>query len=823
MDKNNANSGQHAGLSVSVYPGLMLAGCALLLAVAVQARFLATVLDHEFALLALGAALFGAGAGLGLGGWLVAEDASRFVPRRWSVSLLASAMALAAGLLLLPSWPLGPVQSFIALLAGFALPFVAWGYGMALVSRHRQGCRVRAAWLAGAIAGVLSAGVVIERLGGLAPAGWIAAALLGAGTLLVGGRQLRLEVAGGALLVLAGAIYHIGIGHELHPDWTASGLSQAPPLHAQLKSGRLSVDPHKHWSRGYRSDLLAYRGQSGLNWAFTNATVPVPVLADQRVPAADWIESRFPLLAVPLRVLPPQRMLTLGSVPGPEAALAQARGAEQVQALAYNAWLADRACPDSADDGISVQSAGDIRARLSQMSRSFEQVFLPITHININNRVASNLADRYLYTREALQAAWERLAPGGMLVVTAADEVLFVRSILSVWNMLEQTGGEGGDGYARRSWGLQLASSAVLQQPYTYLLMVAKGEVPEALPARIREVSADLPVQALFGPGLASGNRQMGGVFEQSRRASVPSSVDTLFGPAFLARGNYAGLYQLSGLDRAGEVMRQVLSRKAGYWLNTEPVTDDRPGFFDLRPGVLPEFKWLLTGLLALLAGTFLFALPSRRGPDAEVGSAAPAVAVYLVYFALLGGAGTMSLTGWLEQGVRLIGPSILHQETLLALTLLGVLLALMFRHRSENLAGIAVLPVAMAALVGAGYMLNSHLHDELLTWPWLARWLAVGTPCLLLGLLAALFVGRALYVLGERLPPALPWAWLSLGGGALAAMVLASWWASAWGWPRLWLILAGGWLLIGIAGLWLWRRDRWNPVHEPSFQPLRE
>ncbi|RRQ21448.1 hypothetical protein D6C00_05510 [Thiohalobacter thiocyanaticus] len=704
-----------------MYIGQALAGCGLLLAVAVQARFLATAFDHEFTLLATGTALFGAGAGLGLGYWLIPAEARADNALRTAASLLAAALAVAGGLLLLPNWPLGSVPAFIGLMVGFSLPFAAWGFGVARISRDPAGQASRIAWLGGAVVGLLLAGKAVEFLDGLAAAGWVSAALLGIAAMFVAGRNIRLELAGGALLVLAGAVYHIHIDHPLEPAWSGTGLAEARPLYGQLRAGRLATAPVTHWTEGQRTDVLVYPGQ-GLRWLFTGATTPVPVVSEGHGQDLGRLERQFPLLAVPMRISPPQHLLTVGPVPGPEVDLARARGAEAVHALAYNEWLAGESYPDTV-----LQVTTDMRGALARGTGDFDQVVLPITHISKRNRVGSNLADRHLYTLEALQAYWQRLKPGGMLVVTAADEVLFTRSILSVWRMLEQSDPEGRAAYARRSWGLRLTSGATVQQPHSYLLLVAKGQVTEDLPARIREGIRGLPVEALFGPGLAAGRPSLGGMFEQSKRKGVNSVVGTLFGPEFLAKDHYAGLYQLEGLDRATEEVRRALSRKAGYWVNIAPTTDARPVFFDLRPGQRPELKWLFTGLLVIIAGVILFALPSRRRAEADL-SRRPAMAVYLVYMGLLGAVGGMTLTGLLEQAVRLTGMSIQNQERLLALAVLGVIgTVARVRGRTSGHWQITAPAAGGLLITGLLYWAVFPGYSLLTGWPSDARWLASG------------------------------------------------------------------------------------------------
>lgn len=800
MAKNNNAPEGATGQRMLMCTAQVLVGCGLLLAVAVQARFLATVFDHEFTLLALGAALFGTGAGLGLGYWLISAEARADNALRAAASLLAAALAVAGGLLLLPHWPLGSVPAFIGLMVGFSLPFAAWGFGVARISRHPGGQAGRIAWLVGAVAGLLLAGKSVEILGGPAVVGWVSAAMLGIAAVFVAGRSIRLELAGGALLVLAGAVYHIHINHQLEPAWSGTGLAEARPLYGQLRAGRLATAPVTHWTEGQRTDVLVYPGQ-GLRWLFTGATAPVPVVSEGHGQDRGRLERQFPLLAVPMRISSPERLLTVGAVPGPELDLAQAREAEAVYVLAYNEWLASESYPDAI-----VQVTTDVRGTLVRGTEDFDQVVLPITHISKRNRVGSNLADRHLYTLEALQTYWQRLEHGGMLVVTAADEVLFARSILSVWRMLEQSDPEARAAYARRSWGLRLTSDAPVQQPHSYLLMVVKGQVTEDLPARIREGIRGLSVEALFGPGLAAGRPSLGGMFEQSQRKGVSSAVGILFGPEFLAKDHYAGLYQLEGLDRAEEEVRRALSRKAGYWINVAPSTDARPVFFDLRPGQRPELKWLFTGLLVIIAGVILFALPSRRRAEADL-SRRPAMAVYLVYMGLLGAVGGMTLTSLLEQAVRLTGMSIQNQERLLALAVLGVI-GTVARVRGQTPGHWLITAPAASGLLITGLLYWAVFpgYSLLAGWPSVGRWLMAGTAGLLLGLVLVRLVEEVVRRVIANDAALLPWAWLMLGGTGLAAMVLTQWWVMAWGWPRVWLVLAGGYAVLAIAGLWLCR-----------------
>lgn len=792
-------------------------GFGLLLLITVQMRVFATLFDHDFMLLAIGGALFGVAAGLGLGHWLVSAEAQDHKARQ-AAGLMVAGLTASGGLVLLLSWPLGAVIPFMVTVAAFAAPFAGWGYGIAFVTRSPGARSIRGAWLVGAIAGLLLSGSLVEYIGNPLSLGWWTTIILGIGALLAAGSRITAGLVGGVLMVLASAAYFLSAGLPLAPSWSEAGLATARSLYGELRSDKLAAEPETLWSGSHRTDVLTYRGQDqDLRWLFTDATAPVPVVigGDHGI---DWLKERFPLLAIPLLASKPQRLLTVGAFPGPELDLARALGVRQARGLAYNGDAADslrRAgwSPGGESMDVDVRYTDDPRGSLRVDQEGFDQIILPITHFNKQGWVGSNLQDRYQYTLEAFQDYWQRLRPGGLLVVTTADELLFVRTVLSIWAMLERHPTEAGGPSALRSWGLHLAPDAPFQGSHQYLLMVAKGSVAADLPVRLQQAIQSLPVEALFGPGLGSGQRRLGNLFGGSPQQHQTSPVEALFGPGFLANRHYAALFQLGGLAKAEEILTRTMSQQAGRWITVSPATDQRPVFFDVLPEQRPELKWLFTGMLVVLVGGVLFALPSTRRPDVAGVPRRPGVAVFLVYFALIGAAGAMMLVGMMGRSARLVGVSLETQAILLAAVLAGAAAALLFMRR-QGFARLSItLPPLVAMILAALlYWVTGPAYAAVSGWPVPVRWLVAVGCGVLMGAVLAMLCDIALRHLSAIASAVVPWAWLVLGTAALSGVVLAEWWGAAWGWGRVWAALCGAYAVLLIAGYWIWRlRDEPN------------
>lgn len=794
--------------------GQALAGLALLLLVTVSMRLLASLFDHDVALIAIAAALCACGIGLALAHRLVPASAREFSAPRSAVALMAAGLVAAGAQALLHSWSPGSVWVFLLVLAGFSVPLAAWAFGMAFVARVPGTRVVRIAWLAGAVVGLLLSASAVTWLGNPLLVGWSATAMLGAAALLVAGRRVTLGLGIGVAMVWINAGYFMGAGPAFEPAWPSAGLLSARPLYGQMRSGGLAAEPQTRWSVAHRTDRLVYRGQEReLYWLFTNAAAPVPVASRQLDRDIAWFKQRFPLLAIPMLASQPERLLTVGPLPGVEVELARRLGVHDVQGLVYNRgavpFLISESAPrtPSESGGAGMVFTQDIRGSLARLTEEFDQVMLPITHLNIRNRVTSNLADRDLYSIEAFRDYWQRLRADGLLVVTTADERLFARSVLTVWAMLEGQPGPQATPPALRSWGMRLLPGASFQGPYQYLLIVAKGEVASDLPLRIRQALQDLPVDPLFGPGLTADQapalnleRSAVDLFGRTQ-ASQMSRLEARFGAGFLASRHYAALYHPDGLDKAGEELARLLSREVGYWVSVTPASDQRPGFFTILPGQRPELKWLFTASLLVLVGIVLFAQPSqRRAADLDA-RRGPALALYLVYFGLLGGTGVMMAVGLLDRALRLPGLSLEGQGLLLAALLAGAALALWSdpgRHAGRY--GTALPLLAVLVLAAVLYWLTGPGYPTIVAWPMALKWLPAAVCALFLGAALARACDTVLHRLAADSPSILPWAWLMLGVAALGGVVLAQWWALAWGWDVLWFVLCGACVQIGRA-----------------------
>ncbi len=119
----------------------------------------------------------------------------------------------------------------------------------------------------------------------------------------------------------------------------------------------------------------------------------------------------------------PRRVLVLGAGTGNDVAIALAHGAETVDAVEIDPLLAElgrKHHPDGpyADPRVRVHIE-DGRAFLERDGASYDLiVYGLVDSLTLHSSYSSVRLESYLFTREALQAARARLAPGGRVVIT---------------------------------------------------------------------------------------------------------------------------------------------------------------------------------------------------------------------------------------------------------------------------------------------------------------------------------------------------------------------------------------------------------------------
>ena len=406
---------------------------------------------------------------------------------------------------------------------------------------------------------------------------------------------------------------------------------------------------------------------------------------------------------------------------------------------------------------------------------------------------AYGVSENYLYTVEAFESYYSRLAPGGFLSVTRWAQTPpseGVRVVSVAVEALERQGAEPGD------------HMAVIRSLQTITLIVKRSPLSESDIDVVRGFADNLQYDLVYHPGIEAP--------DLNRFSVHPTPVYHDAVAAILDEGRRKEFYD-------------------GYSHDISPVSDDRPFYFHLfRWSQTPEILGSLgrtfqpfggAGFLIVLgslvvaivaAGVFIL-LPLFFRRDASSGGGPQAGAVGrlwpFVYFAGLG-------LGFLWVELPLLQRFILYLDQptyAFATVLFGVLVwSGVGSLASDRLSVPMSAAVSVVAALSVLYALAlPALFDATLGLP-LAGRLALSVVLLApLGIAMGMPFPRAIRTLGEQAPALVPWAWAVNGSTSVISAILATVLALSFGFT--WVILGGAAAYLAAAtAAQVWqRRDR--------------
>jgi len=710
-----------------------------------------------------------------------------------AVPWLALAPLMASSSLIIPfSLPLGSIAVFLLIALLLIPPFFCWIYGVKILSGkgRKAGRTISVALISGLVMGFIVSPWMLGYAGGPLRLGWMIVATLSLGVLLLS-RKNSLLFAGTVFLVVSGlALTQLNESRDILPHWAKGYKTQLKPVLGEMAPGKSMKGVATYWDASVRTDLAIIKDDKNLElgWVLTNGTSPVPMLASGKEKPLSWWQEQFPIISIPFEIGNPGAMLTVGAVAGPEVHIAKKIYRGDIHAALFNHSL-DRLLQQSPwrSLGAQLEQANDMRLGnprniLKADDSRYAMIFLPITQPGWYGWFGSSSVEGYHYTIEAMQEYLRLLEKDGMLVITTREEVLFVRSLLTAWNVLEREHGRNLQ-IERHAIGVRLASGAPNRGSYKNLLIIFKDEIPEDVRSRLHEVADNSNVEILFGAG------------------------NKLIRP-------YKVLSHEGGLKTVKKVMQRIYSRHYKVISDLEPTTDIRPVFFQVLHEFHPFLKWLLTLSLAVLIGCILLPLPSLRRIDNADSAGNPPIPVLLGYFLLSSLALTMIVAA--QQQFSFLWPvHALHGISVLLAILVtglgtGLLVAdYMFRHGKGGwLQWVPLILVIPVFLAGCLMTLTVALAAALTGWQ--QAFFMILIPALT-GFVAGSQLLYGMRKLGENLDNLIIWAWIVIGAAALAGTMLAYWIAQFWGWNLILMLAACGFLLpIGI-GFWAWSPSRAN------------
>ena len=738
-----------------------------------QWKLLGSVYDHYFSLLIPGIIILGMTLGIAVSGFILRKFIEHSPLQIAAVWFALSAISSGLGATLIFYLTLGSVISFLVCLVVLLVPYLCAGIAINFIGKLDKPLFLIVTCFIGMSLGLLTSPFLIEHVGSVLALFWLVSAGLGISCLLWAKNRLSpvLMVAGLGLPVIA--FYYIGLNSTVSPVWSESTINLAKPLYADLKQAEFLRSPLTNWSGSSRTDYLLYKEEASIGWFFNNGSIPVPVVSQQSgIHSNQWWQKRFPLMVLPIQLGKPESYLSIGAVPGVELSIAKLFGVSDLKGIGYNNSPLVKGMLAS-DIEESVHLVSSVRDAVDADEKQYDQIFIPVTHLVRANQSFSNLEDSYIYTREAFQIYWDKLAPGGLMVLTAVDPRLYFKLLFTVWSAVD-------DDLRANSWGMKVKSGTPLSVPYQYGLIIKKGQVPFGFSGKLKEMSKSMPVDLLFGPGI---------------KPVQPFEL----------------LNRMESVEKSREVLTGFLSKRSHAWIDIEPSTDLRPFFFHLTRKINIDAKWVLGVSAAGLIYCFIFAVPGLRKPNSQLNSEYPPIPIVLGYFAMHGMLLSVILIAMLWQGLLFFGSSMQSGLYVFMPWVAGVCIAILFSvkvfpaEKKEHY--IYSLPAAMLFILLFAYLV---LQGEIIN---IQAGVIAAIFYIVMGLLMSFSIMQSyfygLQCLAERLPDFKTWAWAVFGFAGIAGPILTLLLAKAWTWDGIWFVAGISGLVITGLNFWLWRSDR--------------
>ena len=726
-------------------------------------RLFSFLQHYHYTFLVVSGAVCGLGLGAALSAVIRIGEQRLYRHLGYWAGFCGSSMGL--GALLLADFP----RMHLGLLVVVAgLPFVAAGAFLALAFRARyQQSQVLYFWdLVGAALGILWIVPALEWLGGIgALMSTVLLMLLGA-ALLVGGRIIW-----GLPVIFTGAlvIAQLDAERELIDLETLAVAADKPMFRALGAESRTGTVVDSRWSGYARTDLVDRTGETGLNLYVDGGagSYMFRFPGDYRQLFFLRREAAF----FPYYFGRRERALIIGPGGGADVLYALMTDWRQIEAVEinpdivalvreygdYNGYLYDL-------EGVEIH-VGDGRNYLERSKERYDLIALPLVYAEAADLVGYALAENYLFTREAFAAYLDHLAAGGRLALVVHNHELMLRVVATLGQLWQERGEEPGRVLDHLVVVNGTRGDSKREEAYRPLLLVQQKPYTAFQVGRLREALEELDLDPYFLPGL--------------RERSVFTSLRDKGLEAFIATAR----------------------------LDVSPVTDNRPFFYDLTPGLDPKLARLLLGVGLACALVLLLPLLSRDLREEGQTSLPPFT---WAFFAAGLGTGFMMVEIHLLQrfGLFLGCPTLTLAVALFALligtgagSLLGRRFVLFSRPRGLGLVGAAI-----GVVCGLYGLLLEGALVWALSWSMSAR---VGLTLVLvvpLGILLGTLFPACLRLGGQQNSGIVPWLWAVNGFFSLLGSIGAVSVGMEWG--------ATGSLGIGamaylLAGIFLYVRSR--------------
>ena len=703
----------------------------------VLTRLFSFLLQYHYSFLVVSGAIFG----LGLGALVIRRTGIQS-PGSWTVALalITCCTICLSGFIILQA----PRSGVVILLFAAGAPLVAAGAYLALVFRTwgHDSQRLYFWDLSGAALGTVW--IVPAMDSGPAALGMCAAAAAAAGMLAAWTTSARrLWLVASSVCLAGGLTASLFLDVDLDELAAAADKPMFRGLSARQNPGKIVETV---WSAYARTDLVDRSGDTGLNLYLDGAAGSYLFKFDGDLRKLFFLRREAPCF--PYYFGRRDQALIIGPGGGADVLFALLTGWKQIDGVEVNPDAIEmvRARPQYSGGLYDLRNVdlhvGDGRAFLERSEKQYNLISLPLVYSEAADLVGYQLVENYLFTAEAFGEYFKHLTPNGRLSLVLHDHALMVRAVATLDEVWKRKGAAAGSILDHLLVINGTRGSSNAGRVHRPVLLVQKTPFASTTLDTLTATADELGLEVFFAPGIRE-----------------PEPLKSL----------RSGTLRAAGID-------------------VTPVSDNRPYFYDVTPGVDEKLLLALVSTALLTMSLLAAGLRASRATTTELSGQ-----VFVALSAALG-MGYMLIEIFLLQRLTLV---LGHPILALTVTLFGLLLATgigsvvgqrLPLHTNRGLA-LALLACGLGAVVllplvpeAANYFKHLSLIGR-----------ALGALCLVVptGVLLGLPFPAALKRASLSGISVIPWMWTINGAASVLGSMLAVVCAATVG--SVWIPVVGG------------------------------
>lgn len=641
-------------------------------------RLFSVIFQYHFVFLIVSVAIAGLSAGAALAAVLQRRHRQE-TPEQTQLALVYGALLLSAALLLL-LLVLALVQSAnltaILLLAAL-LPYVVIGYinGRIFSEFASASGLLYAADLLGGAFGLVAALAITGALGAFMSVGLLASASMLIAFLpawIARQRRMQRVILAGGVLLLSGMVLNIELSLlDFSPAQFANSAPDKTMMRVLQDTEARLIETR--WDPFARLDVVVPVNDR-LRYVFTDAgagSIMIPYTGDAE--AVAWLRQGIEYLPFAFETETIGKVLVIGAGAGQDVLLARLAGAEAITAVEINPTLVDLTRDYAGYNGSVYDLPGvetvitDGRHYAERSSTAYDLIYANVVYSQAAGPGHSALAESYIFTQEALHTYWSRLSETGRIGFVTHHGIEGLRLVVAALDMLQREG-------------------LTLQQALRHVALVSLRSGDPQARTSVVMINRN-PWTAAQANTFADAAHQRG--------------AGALYLPEYMEVG-------LEPMIQGAITLDDYIAANADF--NFTPATDDRPFFYQFRPGLPAELSDLLL-VSSIVSFAYLswlvFFFVRRDAQHWKRASLAP-------YFALLGAAFLMVETPLIQRFGLMVGQPVLALVAVLIGLLAGGGLGSFFSSRFP----VEALPHRtrlFAAGAGAAILLSLIVYPQII------------------------------------------------------------------------------------------------------------